>query len=1450
MIKKWTVCLSIIILVLNFVPNLLQGHQVFAENQKNYKDKVELINDESFNISYSMRALENQYEWEIDYRINKTENDKELKLKFSFEGNQPIEIEENESWTLKEKNTIISGFEKEDEGKIVLRANNSISLLNLEIQADAKLIENEQEVISEDILAKNESTIFSLYIPENNKADSKEKDNKNTEEVLNNESSQEETVSQLKKDSQLSFSYPSNFGIKASFNDLAQNYENIYPEYRQDETGISPNHSWIPTGNTTVVNHQGWNSFSSQWDGVNSWNGEATNLENSYIEYAGVNNPVDFALRKYAKETETPGLYDVYLNVRGNVQNPIKPVDIVLVIDMSGSMQGAKETAVRQGVSDFLSTIQNTAYADYVNVGIVGYSSPGNYVTGASGYITVPIDKVSSESHVKSINQALAPQFSGGTFTQLGLRKGTEMLEQDSSDNQKMMILMTDGVPTFSYKVNSASKVDNVIYGQSFAESRDEPGNTSKIQSPYSVKDINGGSNIEIRDTWAATLGEAEISKQKISEIHTLGIQLGNDGSYLSQEEVKSRTSLIATTGLYQDANSANDITDYLKSQANVVLSRFNTITNGLILDPLGAQFEYKDTKFEITSVGEDSIDNLPTGKINEKGLEISNLNIGKNQEVQIHYQVRLNTETDDFKTNYWYQMNGETTLTPNGSNPDNKVNFGVPSAKSSGINLTLEKQWLANSENIPENVELLIGRRSAQISSDWTKTVTLQEGDEWRSQLENLPKYSILGEEFIYEIKDEIVPNSEIYDWITIGEDKTTIANIEKFRLQLIKTSNHDNEPLSEVEFVLKNSQGEEIDKAVTNEKGEILFDKIRLNYGEEYQLHEIKSPGHSLEGPWKIKTELENGQPIIKVDGEQIALDEHYNKFMISLNITNDINVEEFRNSVTIDKRAVDSEEKLDGAVFNLYQIESVDDELTQLNPLEITNNLLPGLYALQESVSPNGYYRDDEVHFFRVKFNGSIVAIGSEGIDIPFLDENESGKNGLVLNEEENGDFHLTLIFYNQAVPPLQLEVDKIDDDFASPLAGVSFELTRLGRKSTDSETVKSINSFDRILKTFNNDFTGETIALKSNSDGKLTVIDNENNTQESTSPISLDYDTQYKLVKKSSIGLFPNFGETSQWIITTPNMDELKEHEEDNNIEIDGGDLLETPDESILESINQTPSTLGVVSLIKTKNPEFKALESPDSQVEKVKSDSSFQEKISAYLISFEIHSNITHSFTIKKVDGESNRPMDTQFALRWVEKFEPTQDFDSLERLNLDTLDLSGNDISTSSKTSIDAKAGATLSTEKGSRTLDHMARGNLYIISEEEVPTGYQKTNTVIVAYMDKAQGYADKATIHIRLAKRSATHPEILEFGSLEYFKEYKGDLEDELGIVFANYKITEGGSEEKEKEKEENNEMQNKQETNKPNIELPALGAIGVGGVGLLLIISAYLLKKYRGK
>ena len=1443
----------------------MQGPKVLADNPQTYKENVELLELDNLNISYSMRDSGQQYEGEIYYKVNEKQNDKALKLKFSIYSEQKVSVSSENNWEIQESNSIISNFMLDDEGLVILRADHSIEKLNLAIQVDSKIIENGQELINENILEGNVDQIYSLYIPKNQETEVKKAASlaETTEESSSNKEDKE--ISKQNNESNLSFSYPSNFGIKSLFDEKAQNYENISPKYTEDETGIYPSQSWMPENNTKVINHQGWNAFSSNWDGIDSWDGNPANLTNSYIEHAGTNNPVDFALRKYARETETPGLYDVFLNVRGNVQNPIKPVDIVLVVDMSGSMEGAREGAIKQGVKSFLSSIENTAYAQYVNVGLVGYSSPG-YISN-SGYITVPMESLATDGHVSAMNKALERQFVGGTFTQLGIRQGAQMLKEDASGNEKMIILMTDGVPTFSNKVSSAQLEGGVLYGTDFdSNSLDEPSFTSQLwmmngnnrtPAPYTV------SGETINDTWAATLGEAKIAKDDGAEIHTLGIQLGKDSgytndssnTYLSQEEVRKRTSLIASSGLYQDADSAENITDYLKNQADVVLSRFNTITNGSIIDPLGTQFNYSNSEVSLTSVGEGLIENLPNFQINNRTLEVSNLNIGRDQEIQIHYQVHLDTESDDFKTDYWYQINGETTLTPNGSNPTNKVNFGVPSAKLPGVNLTFEKQWLANIENMPTEVDLVIGRKTGQNLSDWSKTVTIkQENGKWLTYLENLPKFSKLGEEFTYEIKDEITQNNDIYHWISSSEDKNTIVNVERFQLQLVKTSSHENKPLSGVQFVLKNSQDQEVGAGRTNEQGELLFDDLRLKYDESYSLHEVPISGHLPAGPWEIKTKIIDGQPALTVDGKAYDLDDQFNRFMISLSIRNDIDVEKFKNSIIIDKRASDSEEKLSDAVFNLYQLSSIDDDLTQLSPLESMTNLLPGLYAIQEHISPNGYYKDNELHFFQVKFDGTIVALDSEAKEIPFLDENEEGKNGFILENGQDKELHLTLVFYNSPAPPLYLEVEKVDDDFTSPLSGVTFELTRLGRATENEESVDEKENLNSIVKFFDKNITNETIALQSNSDGKLTLLDAGGNIQENAAPISLDYDSKYQLVKKNSIGLFPDFGETSQWTITTPNMDDIQEHEEDNNIQIKGEDLLITPDESIRETIIQTPTALGIVSLIKTHNPEFKSLESLESQAKRTRIPT-LSEETSAYVISFEIRSNVTHSFTIEKVDGADNQPLDTQFSLRWVEKFETSQDFATLESLDLNSLELSGNDISSSlSNVPIDVRVGATLSTEKGSKTLEHMGRGNLYIISEENTPEGYQKTNTVIVAYMDKEQAYADKAAIHIRLARRSVTNPELLEFGNLEDFKEYKGGLDNKLGIVFANYKTNDiEDVEDAEAEKEvTDNSLEDKEEKDKSNSnsKLPALGATAIGGIGLTIVLLGYLMKRFLGK
>ncbi|MCI3860722.1 SpaA isopeptide-forming pilin-related protein [Lactococcus garvieae] len=671
------------------------------------------------------------------------------------------------------------------------------------------------------------------------------------------------------------------------FADNLKNYANIEPKYITDDKGTFPAHSWIPQDNTNVLNHQG--NIANQWDDLTSWNGNPENIESSYIEYGGVENQTDFAIRKYARETSTPGLFDVFLNVRGNVQNPIEPIDLTLVVDMSGSMKGEREAAVKKGIKDSLAAIHSTPYAEYVRVGLVGYSSPG-YSTGEEGYIAVPLDNLANKDHIDEINNTLLPEFSGATFTQLGVRKGAEMLQNDSNNHQKIMILMTDGVPTVSYKVKSASISDGIIYGETFDGVKvDNPGDTSHIGEKNYYK-INN--KIEIKDTWAATLGEAKICKEDSIELHTLGIQLGNDKNYLDKESVRKQTSLLATTGLYHDAETATDITEYLNKQTENILNRFNTITNGFISDPLGAQFIYDNSPIEVKSVGANEITNLPKIKRFEEKLEFTNLNIGENQEVQIHYQVRINSESDNFIPEKWYQINGRTILTPNGNNLENTVDFGIPSAKGEAKKLTFNKIWEEYDKDVldrPKNVTYEITRND--VSLGWNKGYIdiSGENDEnlWTKETSYaftresdklyMAKYNIMGDEIKYNVSNEVsVPG---YDSTQV--DDVTFKNIKQFvpmTLELTK-ENSFGEKLTGAEFKLVDKDGKEI-TSVTDSSGS-LFTFENLGIGK-YILKEVNPPIGYQKLDENIEFEiLENGQ--VKSKNIEIQIENNTIKMVI---------------------------------------------------------------------------------------------------------------------------------------------------------------------------------------------------------------------------------------------------------------------------------------------------------------------------------------------------------------------------------------------------------------------------------------------------------------------------------------------------------------------------------------------------------------------------------------
>lgn len=879
--EKWAVSLSLLVLLLSLLPSIWQTYTVVAETLE--PPGTKLITQEDLTVVSSVVATQQDNTWEVHYRFKAGQTNEKRRLKFQFldAQHQPIKVQAEKNWSVNEANQLIGTFKTTDEGAVKLVTAKETATVYLKVQADSQVMTNGKEEDKQDILSQDIAKVYQLPIPDvvkTSDSSASMPSSKNSETVVASQPADSKTSTSAVEADATGNSLGSNALLTRTdaslSNALGANvpFQNIAPDYQTDTTGTFPRNNWIPTGNQTVINHQGRKVGAADWDKNTSWSGNRTDTTNSYIEYGSDPTSPDFAIRKYAKEeTATPGLYDVYLNVKGNEQKDIKPVDIVLVVDMSGSMEPDRAQATRTGVKNFLSAIKAAGIDKYVNLGLVGFSSPG-YLGGSNGYIEVPMAPVSSAGQEAAINLAIKPLFSGGTFTQLGIRRGTNMLKKDTSSNKKMMILLTDGVPTFSYKVTNAVKINQTLYGTDFSTSRDEPAYTSQfwrynnnrvaVQNSYLV------SGNTIQDTWPATLGESKLTKDSGITLQVLSIQIGQDDGfkedknnpYLIKDEVKAKMALLATPTLYKDAGTAKEVQTYLEEQAQNVVSSFNTIVNGSISDSLGQQFVYEG-KPDIQSVGDKNVDNFDTLKdtlkVADRKLLLANLNLGSGQEVQIHYQVRLNTETNDFVPNKWYQMNGPTTLVPNNNSPSNTVDFAVPSAKGPGTTLKFTKNWVEYDgvkTSRPSNVTYEVTRSSSVDQNAWKKGYITVEGnttqDSWTKSTQqlalkagdpvsvSLPVYNTNGVAFNYAVTAEAtVPG---YDSQINGLTVTNTKQFKPLTLAVTKTDS-GGKKIAGATFKLVDEKNNAITGTV--DAAGSLFTYINLKAGS-YTLTEVKAP------------------------------------------------------------------------------------------------------------------------------------------------------------------------------------------------------------------------------------------------------------------------------------------------------------------------------------------------------------------------------------------------------------------------------------------------------------------------------------------------------------------------------------------------------------------------------------------------------------------------------
>ena len=214
---------------------------------------------------------------------------------------------------------------------------------------------------------------------------------------------------------------------------------------------------------------------------------------------------------------------------------------------------------------------------------------------------------------------------------------------------------------------------------------------------------------------------------------------------------------------------------------------------------------------------------------------------------------------------------------------------------------------------------------------------------------------------------------------------DPTTIVNSKtiKAKFAIKKVDSQTNELLQGAEFTLGGGDlTKDIVKTTSEEENPIIFDNLKAN--ENYTLKETKVPtGYKNENlEWNVKVDPEGQVSIEGINGiEEDGL--------LTFTIKN--SKEESKNGRFEVLKVDDSDNKLDGAEFTIYEDSDLEKILTLKDEKQVKttsggqitfDNLPQGTYYLKESKAPKGYIIESTI--WTVIVENGIATISSDNKD----------------------------------------------------------------------------------------------------------------------------------------------------------------------------------------------------------------------------------------------------------------------------------------------------------------------------------------------------------------------------------------------------------------------------------------------------------------------------------
>lgn len=558
------------------------------------------------------------------------------------------------------------------------------------------------------------------------------------------------------------------------------------------------------------------------------------------------------------------GSFDVEMTVEGNEDSTTKmhTLDVVLAIDTSNSMNEKVgetkrlDTAKKAAVS-FVNGLILDGKTN-VRVSVIGY--------GAHAYEVIGL----SNRKVDIVNAINRLTITGGTYTQDALKMSDSILSKSHAD-QKRIVLLSDGVPTYGYDgknrgFDNAIETDNNITHPSYkiyhrkVTQKKIPGLGGFGEEEYGDFIEGYDANKEwVSDGWfkryrfqnyrvypgrigdgrngSETINnllfsEANKIKGKDITITTVGIDVYGDGAKVLTEVAKN-------SGGYNGANGfGNNLKNILDKLAEEIINK--RVNNGKFVIPMADFVEFKDKlTYEVTTNGKKNANltnaikaTKPTAGNNN--LVFSGLTLGKDDKLTVKYKAELVEERKD--GDYYDITKTSPELFTTATATDKIVFDNIMQVKDlKTINLIVNKKWIGN--NVPSGVtEVEFTVNANGEYSDIIKVKADPDGN-WTGTKEKLNRYKD-GKAIDYTVKEAAGVNYELKDSkkpVTDNNGNITFTeinkNTEKVNFKVIKE--WGNTP-SELQFdtyvqLYKNDKKErEQVKLTANDKWETSFEGL----------------------------------------------------------------------------------------------------------------------------------------------------------------------------------------------------------------------------------------------------------------------------------------------------------------------------------------------------------------------------------------------------------------------------------------------------------------------------------------------------------------------------------------------------------------------------------------------------------------------------------------------